>query len=164
MKELCTQRGRRLAEDELAINSTLRDLEGHGRWLQEDLISACRSANLNLLRIGNWNMCRNIEWMFCAISGSLAPGAHGSLNGGGEIIFSLAPKELDVVPFCRGTYFRAMGGTYAENDIYYLEVCVLSAICSNRNELFQANRGSLFRCRFDKAGYAKLQQQLLQWG
>ena len=48
--------------------------------------------------------------------------------------------------------------------VAYLEVCVLSAICSNRNELFQANRGSLFRCRFDKAGYAKLQQQLLQWG
>ena len=79
------------------------------RGLQEELVAACRSANLNLLRIGEWNMCKNVQWMFCALSGSLAPGSRGSLDGGGEIVFSLAPKELDVEPFYKGSFYRCCG-------------------------------------------------------
>ena len=97
--------------------------------------------------------------------GSLSGGGSGSLNGGGEIVFSLAPNSLDVVPFYRGTYFKPMGpGTYAEDDIYYLEVCVLSAVCANREEIFSAGVGGVFRCRFDEAGYAELQEKLMRWG
>lgn len=133
------------------------------REMQEELVSACRSAGLNLLRIGEWNMCKNVEWMVCALSGKLCPGCTGSLSGGGEIVFSLAPKSLDVAPFYSGRYPRCCGN-YAENDIYYLEVCVLSAVCRNRDELWRAEVGTVFRCHFDETAYAAMQGKLMRWG
>ena len=38
-------------------------------------------------------------------------------------------------------------GDYAENDIYYLEVCVLSEICANSDEMWRAAMGDTFRCQ-----------------
>ena len=103
-------------------------------------------------------MCRNVEWMFCVITGLLS-----GRGGGGDILFSLPPKELDVTPFYRGTYFRCCGN-YAENDIYYLEVCTLNEVCANKRELFSVDRGDLFRCHLDRKGFESMQQGLMRWG
>ena len=137
---------------------------GHGRRLGEaELTGACRAAQLNILRIGGWNMCKNTEWIYCAARGRLAHGSGGS--SGGDLIFSLAPKDLDLAPFYQkgGTGTPQGDGYYSENDIYYLEACVLNEICANRRELFSVERGARFRCEYDPAGHKGMQEALLQW-
>jgi|EP00966_Prymnesium_polylepis_P148142 hypothetical protein len=102
---------------------------------------ACMGAELNILRINDWNMCRNTEWMVCVIQGKADWGGYGS----GEIIFTYAPRMLDIDDFNSRPNF------YVENDIYYLEVCVLNEMCSNHNEIFQLDVGDSFFCKFDRA-------------
>ena len=120
-------------------------------------------AHMNILRIGGWNMCKNTEWIYCAARGRLAHGSGGS--SGGDLIFSLAPKDLDLAPFYQkgGTGTPQGDGYYSENDIYYLEACVLNEICANRRELFSVERGARFRCEYDPAGHKGMQEALLQW-
>lgn len=88
------------------------------RHRQLDAEGACRGANVNILRIGAWNMCKNMEWMYCAAKGKLARGTGRS----GPFIFSPAPKELNLDPFYRkgGTGTPQGDGKYTENDIFYL--------------------------------------------
>ena len=71
--------------------------------------------------------------------------------------------RAQVAPFYKGTFMRCCGD-YAESDIYYLEVCVVNEICSNRAQLFSLSRGQNFRCQFDAAGYKSMQQALMRWG
>ena len=138
---------------------TMKDYcKSHGGNGNNDLQGACSEAKFNILRVGGWNMCKNMEWMFCAIKGRLLQGGKEGSHGG-AIVFSKAPKELDLAPFSKGTYFRCCGD-YAESDIYYLEVCVLNEMCSNRNELFALNAGDTFHCHFDTAQYASMQEGL----
>lgn len=128
-----------------------------------DLRTACRQANLNILRIGGWNMCVNMQWMFCAADGKLH--GQGSSN---YIIFSIAPKNLDTYLLERKVQPPSVQGwnccgTYAENDIYYLEVCTLNEVCSNTDELFALNEGDPFYCQFDTSKYTEMQRVLRQW-
>ena len=51
---------------------------------------------------------------------------------------------------------------YASADVYYLEVCALNELCSNREELFRLKAGESFRCRSDAAGLARLRVALLE--
>ncbi|KAL1499397.1 hypothetical protein AB1Y20_011603 [Prymnesium parvum] len=133
---------------------------GGGQHL--DLRNACRKANLNLLRIGNWNMCRNSEWTLCATLGRL----HN--QGDGQIHFALPPKELDLDLFLRkrqppNSQGWTCCGSFAENDIYYLEVCTLSEMCANSDELFSVGVGDPFYCKFDPQKYKAMQLALRQW-
>ena len=68
-----------------------------------DLRAACMSARLNILRIGGWTMCRNFEWMLCALKGRLAP---NPTKVSRDIYFSIAPKDMDVEPLKKGTFYR----------------------------------------------------------
>jgi len=111
---------------------------------------ACRGAHLNILRTGNWNMCRNVEWMHCVVQGKANWGGGGS----GEIIFTHGPKFLNI------DAFNAQPGWYVENDIYYLEVCVLSEMCSNYEDIFRKGHGDSFFCAFDPARWAVLGRDL----
>jgi len=123
-----------------------------------DLSAACQAANYNILRVGNWNMCVNVRWMFCATQGKL----HGQGQAGGQIIFSLAPKDLDV-ELLNDNLLPRCCGDYAENDIYYLEVCTLNELCANTDELFTVDIGDPFYCKFDTDRYQELQRVLRQW-
>ena len=111
-------------------------------------------------------MCLNLEWMFCALTGKLGGGGghSGGGLGGGELVFSLAPSRMDTRPFSHDSYARPHSGCgdYAENDVYYLEVCALNELCSNREELFRLKAGESFRCRSDAAGLARLRVALLE--
>ena len=170
MARYCAQHGRRLegVEAELISGGTSGtgkvNVTRASRVLGEaELISACRGANLNILRIGGWNMCKNLEWIYCAARGKLADGGQDS---GGVLIFSLAPNSLDLAPFyVRGGTGAYQGdGYYSENDIYYLELCVLNEICANRDELFSLDVGDHFRCQYDAQGHAAMRDEgLLRW-
>ena len=105
---------------------------------------------MNILRTGKWNMCRNVEWMHCVVQGKANWGGGGS----GEIIFSHAPKFLNIDDF------NLQPGWYVENDIYYLEVCVLNEMCSNHEEIFSKGDGSSFFCIFDAVRCAVLGRDL----
>ena len=99
-------------------------------------------------------MCRNAEWMVCVIQGK----ANWGGGGDGQIIFSIAPSDLDIEDF------DSRVGWYSENDIYYLEVCTLNEMCSNRDELFAAKVGDPFFCKFDLRQWRKTRQDLTRLG
>ena len=46
--------------------------------------------------------------------------------------------------------------------VYYLEVCVYSQMCSNREELFRLNIGDVWRCEMDQVGYNELREWVLR--
>jgi len=50
--------------------------------------------------------------------------------------------------------FNSRPGWYIENDIYYLEVCVLNEMCANGAEIFTKAEGEAFVCEFDAALWA----------
>jgi hypothetical protein len=50
---------------------------------------------------------------------------------------------------------------FANGDIYYLEACLFSQICSNRKQLFELDKGDDFQCDLDPDAYAELREWLL---
>ena len=63
-----------------------------------------------------------------------------------DIYFSIAPKDMDVEPLKKGTFYRCCGD-YAESDIYYLEVCMLNEVCRNQNDLSSSASAGARDCR-----------------
>ena len=116
------------------------------------LATRCVRAQQNVLRhMGGWNMCVNLHWQTCGILGKL-PG-----QGGRTLQFSIAPKDLDVGIFhnpreCVG----GCGNGYAISDVYYAEVCVVSHVCKNREQLFRLGYGDPFECDFDQRAFDEL--------
>ena len=108
-------------------------------------------------------MCRNVEWMLCAVHGRLATRYKDSRSPapakGGEIEFSLAPKDMEMAPFDENTLPRCCGD-YAEDDIYYLEVCVLNEVCANSDEMWTIDVGVPWTCQLSDERYRGLQQVL----
>jgi hypothetical protein len=51
---------------------------------------------------------------------------------------------------------------FATDDVYYLEVCLFSFLCSNREELFTIGTHDFFVCEFDDDKFDELQQLLLE--
>ena len=128
----------------------------------------CVMANKNILSLYGdrlpYNICRNLEWMVCA--------ARGLLNGQGNhnIIFARSPKSLDPDSLdkplgqCGGWVpdQRPEGGVYgyATDDIFYLEACMYSYLCTNSHELFEVEAGEIFHCDFDEGRFRSLQRIL----
>ena len=110
-----------------------------------------------------YNTCRNLEWQVCAAKGAL----HGQ-GGRGEMLFALAPGALEPwtgerpIGSCTGYQPAGCGSQgYASSDIFYLEVCILSAMCRNRHELFLLPAGKRWACDLDYGGFSRLQDQVL---
>mgnify|MGYP006115740461 CR=1 FL=1 len=111
--------------------------------------------------------------MVCAANGKL-PGQTTD-----TILFSYAPKDLDPVPgqnnwiskpFGRCSGYRdAQGGKlggdcsdgYATDDIFFLETCIYSQICTNGADLFKLRVGQAFHCAFNATRYRQLEGWLL---
>eukprot|EP00966_Prymnesium_polylepis_P314007 7256242-Prymnesium_polylepis.1 len=53
---------------------------------------------------------------------------------------------------------------YAVSDVFFGEVCVLSLICRNAEQLFSVERGDRFVCDFNEAGFGELANALLNRG
>lgn len=145
-----------------------RNINWHCHGSDGNHAAPCVEHNVNILSLYGpavpYNVCRNLEWQVCAAKGQL-PG-----QGGNGIIFSMAPKDLvlDGGPFplgsCNSYSPRGCGEGYASGDIFYLEVCVYDAICTNRDALWALNAGDLWHCDMDYDGYANLYHSILEPG
>lgn len=86
-----------------------------------------------------------------------------------EIVFARAPKTVSmdgVPPFghCSG-YTNAPCNDwdgFANDDIFYLEVCLFSQVCFNSEQLFELDVGDRFICEFDADGFEALKRWLLE--
>lgn len=126
----------------------------------------CVTSNHNILSLYGdeirYNTCRNLEWQVCAAKGAL-PGQQGR-----DIYFAHAPGALE--PFrgphpigsCTGYHPAGCGKRgYASSDIYYLEICMYSAMCSNRDALFGLRVGQAWQCDMDYEGFKRLRDMVL---
>ena len=120
----------------------------------------CVAANVNILSLYGdhlpYNICRNLEWQTCAAQGKL-PG-----QGGSAIKFAKAPHTLELVRnnrlgVCSGWVpaRKPEGGIYgyATDDIFYLETCMYSQMCSNGHDIFRLEEGERFNCACPGAEY-----------
>jgi hypothetical protein len=145
-----------------------------GDWNRE-LARRCVAANMNILRImfscsdcvgarAGWSMCRNLQWVLCAVRG-LLPGQRGRGGHAPAIRFAKAPRELDTRDFADpgrpnidgAAWWNEPHAThYAVTDVFFGEVCVLSALCRNSWQLFTVRRGDKFVCDFDESNWHRL--------
>ena len=123
-------------------------------------------ANVNILSLYGdaipYNICRNVEWQVCAAKGTL-PGQNSR-----NIRFAYAPKDLEPysgdkpIGNCGGYTPAGCGDEgYASSDIYYMEACVYSMMCKNRDEFWNLNAGDDFVCEMDWEGYSAMRDYLL---
>ena len=89
-------------------------------------------------------------------------GAKGTLPGQGSrtIRFAHAPKYLEPnsgdVPIgnCEGYAPEGCGDDgYASSDIFFMEACVYSMMCSNREQLWNLEADEDFVCDMEWEGY-----------
>jgi len=123
----------------------------------------CVKANHNILSLhdGSYNTCRNLEWQVCAARG-LLPGQFSR-----DIRFAFRPAELrpEYIGACTGYHPEGcFDDGYASYDIFFLEACMYSTICSNSAELFQLQVGDTYHCELDHDGFGRLRDWMTQFG
>ena len=157
--------GRRMEEQmPESVNTTLT--QGRRR-LGSAWLCTKNSRNILMLFASNvhntgagYNSCRNLEWQTCAAMGRL-PGQQTP-----TVIFATPPSALDPrgprpLGRCGGYSPQGCGNwAYSNDDIYFLEVCMYSKMCSNREELFRVEAKERFTCEVDPAGFRELQALL----
>jgi hypothetical protein len=118
----------------------------------------CLDARLSILYIFSrrmrYNLCRNLEWLICAVRG-LLPSQHGPT-------FYLARNLLANKTDDLTCGYRA--GSYSSGDSYHLEIGLLGYICSNGDELFrvlQTGKDALWTCQLSEARVRELPNLLL---
>lgn len=127
----------------------------------------CARANRTILELNDddYSSCANLEWQTCAAMGKV-PGQRTA-----RIVFANAPGEVDLhgrdgaptLGACTGHAPYGCGRVgYANDDIFFLEVCIYSKICANRDELFRLEATELFTCQVSEAGVRELQKLLVE--
>ena len=130
-------------------------------------VGNCDDAGFNILNMFGhipYNMCRNFEWQVCAALGML-PRQNTRVTR-----FAWPPATLSM-DLSEGVFGTCSGYTdrpcqtpwvgFANDDVYYLEVCLYAQICSNSDRLFKIKRGDSFICHLDGASFAELQDWLV---
>lgn len=113
------------------------------------ITKATMDAKYTILRLEQnlWNMCRNLEWVVCAVRGLLP-------NQEGGIAFATPPSTVNLGDFllrnktCKGRCDHS----YREPDIFMMEASVVSFLCRNRDDLFSfgsRDHNRRFVCDFD---------------
>lgn len=120
----------------------------------------CIERNYNVLSLfsdaPSYDVCRNLEWLVCAAKGAL-PGQQGE-----GIIADPPPQSVGLDVLWKQSMLRGAAGRYSPSAIYPLEVCALSALCSNREELFQLRAEEQFRCRLAPGALGRLVFQMAE--
>jgi len=87
------------------------------------------------------------------------------------IVFARAPKTVSFSGFpqfgvCSGYTNKACDdwSGFANDDIYYLEVCLFAQVCENADEMFRVEQGNPFYCDFSATGLEELRGWLLGGG
>jgi hypothetical protein len=112
----------------------------------------------SLCRLDSPQTCRNLEWQVCAARGYL-PGQMSR-----DIRFAFRPAELQIefIGACTGYHPAGCGDKgYASYDIFFLEACMYSTMCTNGWELFQLQVGQTFHCELSLEGFNKLRDWTL---
>lgn len=126
----------------------------------------CHRSSLSPRRRVPYNLCRNLEWQVCAAKGML-PGQDGNTR----LRFASAPARLQVKPWSEGAASCEAPSTprsgaaalgYNVNDVFFLELCIFSQLCTNGADVFKLKVGEPFHCEFSKAGFERLRELLLQ--
>ena len=134
-----------------------RDRPGH-------VARCCLAAGFSILNmVGHrvpYNLCRNLEWVLCAVRGALPSQPDRSVR------FANAPVSLEVEPLdtrrksgCREPTTRKRG--YSLPDIFHLEVCILHHVCTDGELLFRLGVGEPFVCAFSQSRFEELTRMLL---
>ena len=142
--------------------------------------AACMLAGYTMLAINEteWNQCYNLEWQLCAARGRLARVSRGG------IVFATPPHQLDPTGLNGGRPLAQCGGPapvtaapgsrdwrpsslddgiygYTNDDIYYMEVCSMDAMCANSDAIWTLGAGEPFECVLSTSKYRQMQAQLL---
>jgi len=129
--------------------------EKDGEYPVDLLTSCCMSpGNLyNRLWLNDWTFCKNMQWTFCAGAGFL-PGQAQATGGGGQIFLTQDnPKSGPTFASGFSVDAKTVGDT-AQITVH--ELCLLDRVCSNADELWQAQNNAIFHCKYDAAAVAKL--------
>jgi hypothetical protein len=135
-----------------------------GGFSQQKLAARCVESNNNILRIvggrWEWNMCQNLAWQLCAVSGRL-PG-----QGGKRLRFSSAPKSLSLQEWEHPTSWPCdhgpcPQGKFAIGDVFFVELAILRTICRNAQALFVVAAGQTMECELDVVEFERLATRLL---
>jgi len=137
----------------------------------------CDNANANILQLRplshawangqvEWNMCRNFEWQMCAARGRL------HLQRSGKMIFAYEPNKLWLDGSHGSPKFGSCSGyhqsrcrpqsDYANDDVYFLEVCIFNKICRNGDQLFHLSQYEPFFCDYSSESFSQLQSLLVE--
>jgi len=133
----------------------------------------CDRANMHILQLMEgdikWNICRNFEWQVCAAKGLLS-----SKQRARKIRFAFQPSDLWLSGHGESLEFGVCGGVredtcdsdetpgFGNDDVFFLEVCLFSQVCSNGAELFRLNDYEDFVCDFSTGGFDHLRRLLLE--
>jgi hypothetical protein len=141
---------------------------GSMNTLEHNLLDACGAANRNILRVSamaqaktSWDMCANVEWVVCAAKGKLP-------NQGKTMQFAVPPGSIDgnMLPTYREYRSNIMRwSAHYEIDIlawtyFSNEICFLSELCDNADELWTLKRGEPWVCKHSAAGEERLRSSL----
>ena len=154
--------GRQLSMD--ANLSNLTNTTGSRRRLGNEE-QECTRANRLILAMDDeeYNSCWNIKWQTCAARGKL-PGQQTP-----RIVFATPPAEVEITgteypafASCSGFAPHGCNSTgFAQEDIFFLELCAYSKICANNDVLFQLKVGQMFTCEVSPSGIRELRHLLL---
>ena len=115
---------------------------------------------------GSKHSGRNFEWQLCAAKGQL-PG-----QGSSTIRFAFAPRHLKAtngwrsIGGCEGYAPAGCGTTkgYASSDVFFLEACVFSLVCANRESMWAVGAETDWTCELEWDGFETLRNLLLNRG
>jgi len=117
---------------------------------------ACIRGGFNILALFSrspaYNMCRNLEWVICALRGRLRSQPRGT------IIFDPSPGSMRMGVLRKD----AASNLYSMKSVYFLETCIISTLCRNRAELFRTPARAPFHCDYDENLLGPLVMSLLR--
>ena len=127
----------------------------------------CVRSDVNILSLfwpAVYSTCANFEWQVCAAKGWLPGQASKTIK------FAYEPRDLNtdegIHPLGACNSYAPAGCDegfgYSSSDIFFLEVCIYSTICSNNAALFELDVGEPFTCELNPAGFDTLKGWLLE--
>ena len=106
-------------------------------YLIKESLLDCTSTRYNKLTLLDWNICKNLLFLKC-----------NAQKGGNcaSFLITRPPSTLQT------DWFNTGGETWREDDIYFIEACMIAVMCKNGFSLFEISEVSIFQCEVDDKG------------
>ena len=112
---------------------------------------------------------RSLGWRGNALRARMQPPPPPAEPPGLRTIrFAKAPSTLEPyagphpIGSCSGYAPEGCRQGYASSDIFFMESCLYSMMCSNRDELFSLKAGEDFECELDEEGFERMREFILR--